>query len=77
MSATTDSPLSTFGFECLRELSAGEFEPDWDWQQKMLERAKALGILVERAVTEDDDVSFFECDFIYELAGEAAEREKK
>jgi hypothetical protein len=57
--------LAAFAQKALEDLMQGEWEPDWEWQQHMLEHAEEVGLIRRRPVEEDDDVPE-EYDFIWE-----------
>lgn len=57
--------LAAFGSKMLSELMQGEWEPDSEWQQEMLEHAERAGLIRQREVEEGDDVPE-EYDFIWE-----------
>lgn len=57
--------LAAFGDKVLNDLLQGEWEPDWEWQQKTLEKAEKMGLIRICPVTPDADISQ-EYDFIWE-----------
>lgn len=57
--------LAEFGKKVLEDLMQGEWEPDFEWQEAMLEHAEEAGLIRRRPVEEDDDVPE-EYDFIWE-----------
>ena len=57
--------MAAFAQKALEDLMQGEWEPDWEWQQHMLEHAEEVGLIRCRPVEEDDDVPE-EYDFIWE-----------
>jgi hypothetical protein len=55
--------LAAFGSMVLDDLLQGEWEPDAEWQDAMLELAKSHGMLSIRPATEEDDPE--EYDFMW------------
>lgn len=56
--------LAAFGSKILDELTQGEWEPDFEWQDEMLELAQKHGLLTTRPADQEDDPEEF--DFMWE-----------
>jgi hypothetical protein len=60
----SDALLAAFGSKILDELMQGEWEPDFEWREKILELAQKHGLLTTRPADQDDDPEEF--DFMWE-----------
>lgn len=56
--------LAAFGSKILDELMQGEWEPDFEWQEEMLELAQKHGLLTTRHADQEEDPEEF--DFMWE-----------